>query len=301
MIRLIKRHQLEEIKYNNCIEKSLQSRVYAFSWYLDIACKNWDILILNDYEAVMPIPWRKKLGIKYVYPPFWILELGIFSINTNVKVDEFLQEAKLYFKYIESYLNTDNVVENPLNLKKRTVQKLLLQDSYETIVDNYRKDRKKDLRRAKEYLLKEKWHDRPENLIELFKENVGLRTQKIGKKDFDILLRIIQECIKNGVGEMLSIYNPYETLVASAFLIKYKETVTILVSSTDFNNRKNGANTFLIDSAIFKYHKEFKTFNFGGSSIKSIANYFLSFGAKTDNYYQFKSNNLAKLLTLFKK
>ena len=45
MIRLIKRHQLDEIKYNNCIEKSLQSRVYAFSWYLDIACKNWDILI----------------------------------------------------------------------------------------------------------------------------------------------------------------------------------------------------------------------------------------------------------------
>lgn len=301
MIRLIKRHQLDEIKYNNCIEKSLQSRVYAFSWYLDIACKNWDILILNDYEAVMPIPWRKKLGIKYVYPPFWILELGIFSIHTNLKVDEFLQEAKLYFKYIESYLNTDSVVENPLNLKKRTVQKLQLQENYKAIVDNYRKDRKKDLRRAKEYLLKEKWHDRPENLIELFKENVGLRTPKIGNKDYDILLRIIQECIKYGVGEILSIYNPYETLVASAFLIKYKETVTILVSSTDFNNRKNGANTFLIDSAIFKYHKEFKTFNFGGSSIKSIANYFLSFGAKTDNYYQFKSNNLAKLLTLFKK
>ena len=301
MINYLKRADLDVEKYDDCIENSIQSKIYAFSWYLDIACKNWDVLVLNDYEAVMPIPWKKKLGIKYVYPPFWILELGIFSLSNSINIDDFLEEANQYFKYIESYLNTDNNVGKNPNLKKRTVQKLPLQSSYETILKAYRKDRKKDLRRAKEYLLKEKWNDNPENLITLFKENVGLRTPKIGNKDYDTLLNIIQTCISKGVGEILSIYNPYETLVASAFLVKHKETVTILVSSTDFNNRKNGANTFLIDSAIFKYCKEVKVFNFGGSSIKSIANYFLSFGAETEEYYQIKSNKLSKLLTLFKK
>ena len=31
--------------------------------YLDIICENWDALILNDYEAVMPLPSYKKVWI----------------------------------------------------------------------------------------------------------------------------------------------------------------------------------------------------------------------------------------------
>lgn len=301
MIAYVKRADLDVTKYDDCVKNSIQSRIYAFSWYLDITCKNWDALVLNDYEAVMPIPWNKKLGIKYMYPPFWVLELGVFSLSHSIIINDFLKEIDLHFKYIESNLNTDNNVEKSTNLKRRFVQKLELNNEYDTIVSQYRKDRKKDLRRAKEFLLREKWGDDPENLITLFRENVGLRTPKIGKTQYEILLKLIKTCIDNEVGEVLSIYNPYETLVASAFLLKHKETVTILVSSTDFNNRKNGANTYLIDSAIFKYHKEFTVFNFGGSSIKSIANYFLSFGSKTEEYYQLKSNKLSKLLTLFKK
>ena len=84
-IKYIHREHLDEEKYNQCIATSLQSKIYAFSWYLDIVCDNWDVLVLDDYEAVMPIPWRKKYGIKYVYPPFWVLQLGVFS---NEVIDE---------------------------------------------------------------------------------------------------------------------------------------------------------------------------------------------------------------------
>ena len=79
MITYIKRKDLEVEKYDACIENALQSRVYAFSWYLDIVADNWDVLVLDDYKAVMPIAWKKKYFIKYVYPPLWLLELGVFS------------------------------------------------------------------------------------------------------------------------------------------------------------------------------------------------------------------------------
>ena len=69
MIRKVSRKKLEVEKYDACIANSIQANVYGYSWYLDVVADNWDVLVLNDYEAVMPIPWRRKFFIKYVYTP----------------------------------------------------------------------------------------------------------------------------------------------------------------------------------------------------------------------------------------
>ena len=92
MIQLIERENINIEKYDTCVEKSEQSRVFAYSWYLDIVSDNWCVLVFQDYEAVMPLPFRKKYGIKYVYPPFWLIELGVFSQGKNI-LNDFLNEA----------------------------------------------------------------------------------------------------------------------------------------------------------------------------------------------------------------
>lgn len=74
--------------------------------------------------------------------------------------------------------------------------------------------------------------------------------------------------------------------MASGFFLKYQKELAILVSYTDSKNRKNGANTCLINSAIYKYQKNFEVFNFGGSSMQTIAKYFLSFLGETNQYQQ---------------
>lgn len=301
MIEYVKRKELDVEKYNTCVQNSLQSNVYAFSWYLDIVCDNWNVLVLGDYETVMPIPFRKKYGIKYVYPPFWLLQLGVFSSDKEQDINPFLTVLFDTFKSVELRLNTKNLKIESNNLISKQMQYLSLGENYDTIFKEYRKDRKKDLQKAIKQDLIEKWNDNPEKLIKLFKNNVGKRTPDIVEKDYVNLLRLMNECIKNRVGEVLSIYDANTNLVASGFFLKNKDEVTILVSSTDFKNRKNGANTFLIDRAIYKYQKNFETFNFGGSSMQTIAKYFLSFGGNSTEYQQIKYNNLPLLLKLFKR
>ena len=302
MIKYIKRKNLDVDKYNACIENSIQSRIYGFSWYLDIVAENWDVLVLDDYKAVMPIPWKKKYFIKYVYPPFWLLELGVFSLDDKQEIQPFLNELFKVYKFAEIRLNTDNNIANPEKyLLNKQVQILPLDNNYKQIFNNYRKDRKKDFTKANKVDLIEKWNDSPDVLIRLFKNNVGKRTPNIIDKDYDVLKKVIEVCIDKKVGEILSIYDESINLVASGFFLKQNKTVTILVSSTDFKNRKNGANTFLIDRAIFRYSKHFNVFNFGGSSMESIAKYFLSFGSSTQKYSQIKYNNLPFLLRFFKK
>lgn len=301
MIRLVKRENLDVEKYNTCIANSLQSRIYAYSWYLDIVAENWDVLILNDFEAVMPLPWKSKLGFKYVYTPFWLLELGVFSENKLDDITSFTNALKEHFKYVNLRLNTSNYKESSINnFSNKQMQKLLLNDDFSTIQNNYRKDRRKDLQKAQKYSLKENWVTNYEPLIRLFKSNVGKRTPYIKDSDYKTLEKLIQYCLNHNKGEIQNVYDIDNNLVASAFFIKNIETATILVSSTDFKNRNNGANTFLIDRAIYKYCSDFKYFHFGGSSIKSIAKYFKSFGAETYCYNQLEINNLPWFVKLFK-
>ena len=300
-IKYIHREHLDEEKYNQCIDSSLQSKIYAFSWYLDIVCNTWDVLVLNDYEAVMPIPWRKKYGIKYVYPPFWVLQLGVFS-NEVIDENEFLTPLFNKFKFVELRMNTCNNFElYPEFLQLKQCQKLVFNTTYSSTLSHYRKDRKKDLQKAAAADLIEKWNDHPSNLIQLFKNNIGKRTPNIKETDYENLEKLMAICFEKKIGEILSVYDKENKLVASVFLLKHKNSITKLISSTDLNYRKNGANTFLIDRVIFKYHKDFSVFNFGGSSIKSVASFSKSFGAETEKYHQLKMNKLPKFLQLFKK
>ena len=285
MIKHLKRKEIDIEKYDYCIENSVQSRIYAFSWYLDIVADNWCVLVLNDYEAVMPLPWKRKYGIKYVYPPFWVLELGVFSLEKQVAMQLFYTVLFKKFRFIETRLNTANkLYDSSSNFITKEMQVLPLEEEYATISNKYRKDRKKDLHKANKFCLVEKDTNKAEVLIDLFKNNVGKRTPKIVENDYSNLKKIIEVCLEKKVGELLSIYDNENNLVAAGFFLKHKKVVTILVSSTDFNNRNNGANTFLIDRAIYKYQNNFDVFNFGGSSIKSIANYFFSFGAQNRQY-----------------
>lgn len=301
MITYIKRKDLDIQKYDACIEKSLQSNIYGFSWYLDTVADNWDVLVLGDYEAVMPIPWRKKYFIKYIYPPFWLLQLGIYS-KAPVDENEFLIYSLDKFKYIDLRLNKYNSfgVFHQF-IKDKEYQVLSLENEYQSIFGQYKNDRKKDLHKASKFGLTEKWNDSASNLIQLFKDNVGKRTTNIKEKDYKILEYLISKCIEKRKGEIVSIYDKNNQLVASGFFLKHQQEITILISSTDFKNRKNGANTFLIDRVIYKFLKNYKTFNFGGSSIPSVASYFNSFKAQTNTYNHIKMNKLPFVYKLFKR
>ena len=280
LIKYIQREHLDEEKYNDCIENSIQSNRYAFSSYLDIVCDNWDVLVLNDYEAVMPIPWRKKYGIKYVYQPLWVLQLGIFSKGDFTQSD-FISVVQKRFRFIELRLNFKNLLDtDSLYFIEKQFQDLKLTVGYEKV---YGSDRKKDLKRAEKSELRIELGGSPSDLITLFQNNVGKRTPEIKQQDYQNLETLINFCLIDDYGELCFAYQG-ETLVAGAFFLKHQETVTILCSSTDFSNRKNGANTFLIDEAIQRYINKYKTLNFGGSSMQTIAKYFFSFGAQEKTY-----------------
>ena len=90
-IRYCRRCDIDTIKWDKCIEESDNSLIYAQSFYLDRMVVKWDALVLNDYEAVMPLMWNRKYGFYYLYQPYFIHSLGVFGLkHIKVTADDFL-------------------------------------------------------------------------------------------------------------------------------------------------------------------------------------------------------------------
>ena len=105
-IRFIDRGKLDVSRYNSCIDSASNGLIYAYTFYLDFTAHTWGALVLNDYQAVMPLPYRKKLGICYLYQPLLTAQLGVFGKEiTEQMVHAFLSSVPSYFKLWEFPLN----------------------------------------------------------------------------------------------------------------------------------------------------------------------------------------------------
>ena len=144
---LHKGEELDLDKYNSCIENSIQSRVYAFSWYLDIVSDNWDALVLNDYEAVMPIPWNSKFGLKYVVQPCFCQQLNVYSKRNIEKLSliSFFKSIPIRFLFCNLSLGFQ-IIHKDIITKQNFI--LELNKTYDIVFKNYRKDRKKEFKKS---------------------------------------------------------------------------------------------------------------------------------------------------------
>ncbi|MBS1975692.1 MAG: hypothetical protein JST13_15195, partial [Bacteroidetes bacterium] len=87
-IHYLQQHEIDKTRWDACISSSANGLIYACSSYLDTMSKNWDALVLRDYEAVMPLTWNKKYGVYYLYQPAFTASLGIFGNNISAKLTE---------------------------------------------------------------------------------------------------------------------------------------------------------------------------------------------------------------------
>src|SRR6478736_4032811 len=103
------------------MDQALNSLVYGYSWYLDKAAPGWDALILDDYEAVFPLPHKKKYSFEYVYQPLLTQQLGLFYKNLlgREQLTEFIAAIPKKFRFIDICLNETNELEEIPLIKRK--------------------------------------------------------------------------------------------------------------------------------------------------------------------------------------
>ena len=267
-------------KWDRCVSDSISDIIYAKSWYLNIVCEKWDAIVLNDYEAVMPLPKKNILGLKYITQPFMCQQLGVFHQQEDFCIDDFISIIPKIFLRFTINLNLNNTVSSSI-LKKNVNYTLLLNKNIHDLRSNYSKSHLKNLRRA--HIKKVSVSSVPDTPEEFSFNKRKLSSNFMSKKQLDIELKIINVLIGAGKGEIFSAKVTNDNC-CSIFVANENKRLYLLSSYSNEEGRANSVYFFLIDH-IFSL-KKFRgyIFDFEGSNIKGIAERNKGFGAKPSNY-----------------
>jgi hypothetical protein len=295
MIRYLERKDIDENKWNACIEKAFNGNLYGYSWFLDIVGPDWDALVENDYERVFPLVYRKKFGIYYIYQPFFTQQLGLYS-TTKLNSGElrlFINAIPKKFKRIEVNLNTLNKIEEKdFSLIPQLNHELDLINNYEKIKQAYSENLSRNIKKAEKAGLSVSKSIKPDDIITLFRENRGKDIGHLKEKDYLRIKRIAYTAMYKGLANIQGVYDEQNQLVAGAFFILSNSKAIFLFSGLSEEGRKAGAMPFLIDQFIRAHAGQHLTLDFDGSNNPDLARFYKSFGSKECKYQRLEINRL---------
>ncbi len=295
MIRKFSHKNINKDKYTACLKQAVNYRIYAELGYLSIVSpEGYDILVLNDYEAVMPIPYQKKWGMKFVCQPVLCQQLGIFYPETISQEDFTLFFSCLKKYRVRSYnFNEKNTGYFPSVQEKRNNQILYLNQSYETIGKNFKKDKKELLKKKEIQDLHSVKGFHSTDLEYLQKENIFFY---FSQDQFIIVKKHLSELNKRNLVKQYTVIN--KTGKKSVFLwtLESQNRIIILITARIKKNEFKGSLLFLINQIIKEFSNTDKILDFEGSMIPGVAWFNESLGAVTRQYITYKNFTLFEML-----
>jgi hypothetical protein len=288
MINYVKRKDINIDKYDDCIENSIQSRIYAFSWYLDIVADNWDGLVLDDYEAVMPLPWKSKFRVKYITQPYFCQQLGVFSKFELTKKNQQKFIKSISNKFIKTNLNFNSGNFCTSNMGKKVNYILKLNNSYESLLKSFSKRRKRSVKAGE----KNDLSIRNTTILELIKIKKEFYNHIVFPET--TIEKLSEYVISNDKGFVLGVFKD-ETLLGGSLFLNYNNRITYLFSSYNKEARALNASSLLISTVIKQHQNSNFRIDFEGSNLLNIGSFFESFGAKNESYFHLKYTFFQKL------
>ena len=271
MIKRITRKKLDVKKYTNCLNNAINYRIYAEYWYLDaLVGDNWDCYILNDYEAVMPLPYTKKLGIKFITQPIYCQQLGVFH-NQNFSRNNFQKfEKKLHRNLVRGYsFNEENTEMYEPKGKLKVNFILDLNKPYSEISDNYTSKRNKELRRTSRMNLVINEVNNLQNFQLLKDKYEYIYTHKLEKK----YISIFEKILKNGQLNVFDIFSKEQVLIGSQAMLFSKNRIICLSFARNKEEDKHNTSAYILDYIIKSNAEKNLIFDFEGSSLPAVAKF----------------------------
>ena len=292
---------IDKSKWDICIDHAPNGLIYAYSFYLDAMSENWDALVLDDYEMVMPLTWKKKYTIYYLYQPPFTASLGIFGNNISAEiVMAFLENIPAKFKYWDFYLNRKNLFSIPeFPMYERSNYILPLSDNYENLKSKYATSHLRNIKRAIQFGNVVKKNILVAEVIALAKEQAS-NFSSIEERSFMNFENLFQFLKEKNCATTYGVYSPQNKLVASCvYFFSHNRAYYILVGNHP-DGKTSGASHLLIDAFIKEHAGKNLILDFEGSNIPSLAFFYKSFGSQLEKYPGIKMNNLSAIAKLFR-
>ena len=305
----LKHHDIDRTQWDAVVELSRQRQVYAMSWYLDVVAPGWDAVVELDasgvYTAVMPVPWRSKLGIRYIQQPLFCQQLGIYSlakIIPEATYIAFVEELYRRFRYVASYnFNTANQLPAVLPPAIKPIQTLTLYLSldkdYSQLYQGYTRDRRMNLKRAQKAGLTLEESGDIEPIIHFFREETAGRIYGgVAAKAYALLRQLYQVLQEKGVARLCYTTDSQGRKNSGCLFIVWGGHIVYIFNAAPQHGRKQNGRTLLIDHLIREYAGQEMVFDFESPDEKEpdILHFYQSFGPEAKPIPVLQYNRLPK-------
>lgn len=289
VIRFLKHNKIDLNKYDKCIAKAINTHIYAYSWYLNIVADDWSILVMDDYKAVMPIPYlriKKFFFVKKIVQPEFCQQLGIF-MQTKLNAEEYNSFYTIFLslKAKQYHFNTINsqFLQANIFFIRRINYELELNKPYDIIYSNYSKNLKRNIKKSnKANLIISK--DIVDN--DFFFQQMKSSKHQLNSYQKRIINKIISEINQRNIGHIYAV-KLNDEIIAMALMIIHNGRILHLYSTSNSQGRKKAAISYLFNKLIWEYSGQEMIFDFEGSIVASIAHFYKSFGAKKKIFFAY--------------
>lgn len=280
VIKILKRAEIDIVKWDACIQNAKTSNLYACAWYLDIMTeKKWQAIVYGNYDVCFPFLLKWKWFIPYIVQPALCQRLGIYSLYDSEVDVIYKQLLKLCFKV--NICISDRAPSFFVH-KRRQNHILDLQKPYELLYHNYNRNTKRNIAHSKSLGLKLEFVLDVDEVY-LFLSNYDV-TAYLKKND-----RIVKSLVQTSMmehGAFVVSAKHGESTVAMAYFMAYGNRLYFLLCASSEVGKATKAMYFLLDEVIRMYSHRPMILDFTGSILPSIARRNVGFGAQEEIYHQ---------------
>ncbi|HRF80554.1 MAG TPA: GNAT family N-acetyltransferase [Flavobacteriales bacterium] len=302
MIKHLKQDSIDKASWDALLLRCTDRLWYAQSWVLDLCCPAWEALIGED-GSIMPLIWRRKFGVYYLYQPYAVQQQGVFSPSRAEGTDDaFLGAIPERFRYFDLHLNAAMHVRagRDERLSTSETQDLLLDKDASTLRAAYSQGHRRNLRKAGD--------DPPvihnditvQEFIALFERTTGKRFRNIPEGGLLLLERMLSGALERGQCHLLGVREG-EMLVAAACFMVWEGRSILLKSANGEVGVKRQAMFHIVDRYISEHAGSGLLLDFAGSNTASVARFNEGFGARRSVYLRLVRNRLPAPLKWLKR
>ncbi len=301
-IEIFSSKNIDKTKWNGCLQKAQNRLIYPQFDYLQVLTDNWLGVVVNDYEAIMPVPFRKKWGIRYCYHAPFVQQLGLFGNDDRLLLKEVANKITKHVRYGDLFFNFQNKRADVLeNVRRAENYVLTLSSSYKNIYQQYSQHLQTKLKKSGKNKLVFQINEDVNKAVSLFQSLYSARLPQIKKSDFERLKTLAQQFILSNQCFVSFVFDQKNNIVATALFFKDENRIYNILPSTTAEGRKLNAMHFLLDNVIRQYAETGLLLDFEGSDVPGIKAFYQSFGAINQPYFHYHFNHLSFPLRLLKR
>lgn len=279
MIRKVKFQDIDTQKYNECIAQSVQRSLFAeWDFLKAVNGEAWDCLILDDYQAVMPVPYVYKWGVKIVTKPWAVQQLGIFSLEDSPEINqEFLEFLEKNYMVHYYPFNVGNQFRNKSN---SLVNNIIYKDEYEKIRAKYTIDRRRNTRILPKMEHRISFYQDTE--IRKYKAFYWKNIQGVSEEKKGDFWKVIERLGDANLLE-INVLSVDGELASIAVLLKDAEYFYALLLLNAPEYFKENTPSILIDQILRKNSSDYH-FSFMGGNLPQVKEFFRRFSPDKQNF-----------------